>query len=147
AAELSDWKKLWHPRGQAGSGMVKRGLGVAFSAWGGNGHTSQCRTVINPDGSISVEIGTQDLGTGTRTVILQVAAESLGVQMSQINLVIGSSDLPPDNGSGGSTTIGGVSMSSRKSTLNALAKLFEVVAPSLGAQPEQLESVDSHIRV
>src|SRR5262249_25205230 len=84
AAELSDWKKLWHPRGQSGSGTVKRGLGVAFSAWGGNGHTSQCRTVINPDGSVSVEIGTQDLGTGTRTIITQVAAESLGLQMGQI---------------------------------------------------------------
>ena len=147
AAELSDWKKLWHPRGQSGSGAVKRGLGVAYSAWGGNGHASQCRTVINPDGSVSVEIGTQDLGTGTRTIITQVAAESLGLPMNQIKLVIGTSDLPPDNGSGGSTTVGGVSMSTRKSTLNALAKLFETAAPALGAEPDQLEAVDASIRV
>jgi xanthine dehydrogenase YagR molybdenum-binding subunit len=147
AAELADWKKLWHPRGQSGSGVNKRGLGVAFSAWGGNGHASQCRTVINPDGSVSVEIGTQDLGTGTRTIITQVAAESLGLQMSQIKLVIGTSDLPPDNGSGGSTTVGGVSMSTRKSTLNALAKLYDTAAPSLGAEPDQLEAVDGNIRV
>jgi len=147
AAELSGWKKLWHPRGQAGNGVVKRGLGVAYSAWNGNGHASQCRTVINPDGSVSVEIGTQDLGTGTRTIITQVAAESLGLQMSQIKLVIGTSELPPDNGSGGSTTVGGVSMSTRKSTLNALAKLFETAAPALGAEPDQLEAVDGNIRV
>jgi xanthine dehydrogenase YagR molybdenum-binding subunit len=147
AAELSDWKKLWHPRGQAGSGAVKRGLGVAYSAWNGNGHASQCRTVINPDGSVSVEIGTQDLGTGTRTIITQVAAEGLGLQMSQIKLVVGTSDLPPDGGSGGSTTVGGVSMSTRKSTLNALAKLFETAAPALGAQPDDLEAVDGNIRV
>ena len=97
------------------------------SAWGGMGHASQCRTVINPDGSVSIEIGTQDLGTGTRTIITQVAAETLGLQMGQVKLVIGNNDLPPDGGSGGSTTVGGVSTSTRKSTMNALAKLFEAV--------------------
>jgi xanthine dehydrogenase YagR molybdenum-binding subunit len=147
AAELADWKKLWHPRGQGGSGPVKRGLGVAFAAWNGAGHASQCRTVINPDGSVSVEIGTQDLGTGTRTIITQVAAETLGLQMGQVKLVIGTNDLPPDNGSGGSTTVGGVSTSTRKAAVNALAKLYEAAAPSLGAQPEELEAVDGHIRV
>src|SRR5207245_25021 len=139
AAEIAEWKKLWHPRGQGGSGTVKRGLGLAMSQWGGLGHASQCRTTINPDGSVVVEIGTQDLGTGTRTIITQVAAETLGLQMGQVKLVIGTSDLPPDSGSGGSTTVGGVSTSTRKAAVNALAKLNEAVAPSLGAQPEQLE--------
>jgi len=147
AAELADWKKLWHPRGEGGSGMVKRGLGLGFSAWGGGGHQSQCRTTINPDGSVLVEIGTQDLGTGTRTIITQVAAETLGLQMGAIKLAIGSSDLPPDSASGGSTTVGGVSSSTRKAAVNALAKLFEAAAPALGAQPEDLEAVDSRIRV
>src|SRR5947208_6182570 len=147
AAELADWKKLWKPRGQNGNGLVKRGLGIGWSAWGGMGHPSQCRTVINPDGTVSIEIGTQDLGTGTRTIITQVAAESLGLQMGQVKLVIGTNDLPPDGGSGGSTTVGGVSTSTRKSTVNALAKLYEVVGPALGAEPDQLEAVDGHIRV
>ncbi len=147
AAELAEWKKLWKPRGQNGSGPVKRGLGIGLAAWGGMGHPSQCRTVINPDGTVSVEIGTQDLGTGTRTIITQVAAETFGLQMGQVKLVIGNNDLPPDGGSGGSTTVGGVSTSTRKSTVNALAKLFDVVAPALGAEPDQLEAVDGHIRV
>jgi xanthine dehydrogenase YagR molybdenum-binding subunit len=147
AAELSEWKKLWKPRGQNGSGTVKRGLGIGLAAWNGNGHASNCRTVINPDGSVSVEIGTQDLGTGTRTVITQVAAESLGLQMGQVKLTIGSSSLPRDGGSGGSTTVGGVSASTRRSTLNALAKLFDAAAPSLGVPADQLEAVDGHIRV
>ena len=118
-----------------------------MNAWGGGGHQSQCRAVINPDGSVSIEIGTQDLGTGTRTIITQVAAETFALPMSRIKLVIGSNDLPPDGASGGSTTIGGVSASSRKATVNALAKLFEVAAPALGAQPEDLEAIDGHIRV
>jgi xanthine dehydrogenase YagR molybdenum-binding subunit len=147
AAELSEWKKLWKPRGTNGSGHIKRGLGIAMNAWGGGGHQSTCRAVINPDGSVSIEIGTQDLGTGTRTIITQVAAESLGLPMSKVKLVIGSNELPPDGASGGSTTVGGVSASTRKATVNALAKLFEVAAPALGAQPEELEAVDSHVRV
>jgi xanthine dehydrogenase YagR molybdenum-binding subunit len=147
AAELAEWKKLWKPRGQNGSGPIKRGLGIGLAAWNGNGHASNCRTVINPDGSVSVEIGTQDLGTGTRTVITQIAAESLGLQMGQVKLIIGSSSLPKDGGSGGSTTVGGVSASTRKSTLNALAKLFDAAAPSLGVTADQLEAVDGHIRV
>ncbi len=147
AAELAEWKKLWHPRGQGSSGPVKRGLGVAFAAWNGQGHNGQCRAVINPDGSVAIEIGTQDLGTGTRTIITQVAAETFGLPMNQIKLVMGTSELPPDGGSGGSTTVGAVSSSTRKATMNALAKLYEAVAPALGAQPEQLEAVDGHVRV
>jgi len=147
AAELAEWKKLWHPRGQSGSGTVKRGLGVAFAAWAGAGHDGKCRAIINPDGSVAIEIGTQDLGTGTRTIITQVAAETFGLPMSQIKLVMGTSDLPPDGGSGGSSTVGAVSSSTRKASMNALAKLYETVAPGLGAQPEELEAVDSHVRV
>ena len=147
AAEMAEWKKLWHPRGQGGSGPVKRGLGLGINAWPGAGHQSNCRTTINPDGSVLVEIGTQDLGTGTRTIIIQVAAETLGLQMGQIKLEIGTNALPPDAASGGSTTVGGVSSSTRKSTMNALAKLFEVAAPALGVQPEQLEAAGGHVRV
>ena len=147
AAELAEWKKLWKPRGQNGSGTIKRGLGIGVSMWNGAGHAGQCRTVINPDGSVTVEIGTQDLGTGTRTVIGQVVAETLGLQFEQVKVVMGTNDLPPDNGSGGSTTVGAVSTSSRKSTVNALEKLFEAVAPSLGAEPSQLQAIDGQIRV
>ena len=39
------------PRPQTGA--VKRGLGIGVNAWGGNGHASNCRTMINPDGSVS----------------------------------------------------------------------------------------------
>jgi xanthine dehydrogenase YagR molybdenum-binding subunit len=147
AAELAEWKKLWKPRGQNGSGPVKRGLGIGIAAWGGAGHAGQCRCVINPDGSVAIEIGTQDLGTGTRTVIAQVAAETLGLQISQIRVVMGTSELPPDGASGGSTTVGAVSTSTRKSTMNALEKLYTAIAPGLGAQPDQLEAVDGNIRI
>ncbi|MBZ5586249.1 MAG: xanthine dehydrogenase family protein molybdopterin-binding subunit, partial [Acidobacteriia bacterium] len=147
AAELANWSKLWHPRGRAGSGALKRGLGIGFSAWGGAGHASQCRATINPDGSVLVELGSQDLGTGTRTIITQVAAETLGLPMNAIKLNIGDSSLPVSGASGGSTTVGGVSSSTRKAAMNALAKLYQTVAPSLGAQPDQMEAVDGRIQM
>ena len=146
AAELSEWKKLWKPRGQ-GAGTVKRGLGIGINAWGGGGHACQARTTINPDGSVLLEMGTQDLGTGTRTIMTQVLAETLGLQMGQIKLAIGSNDLPPGGSSGGSTTVGGASSATRKSGIHALGKLFEAAAPALGAQPGDLEAVDGHVRV
>jgi xanthine dehydrogenase YagR molybdenum-binding subunit len=146
AAELSEWSKLWQPRGSQ-TGAVRRGLGIGVNAWGGAGHACTARTTINPDGSVLLEMGTQDLGTGTRTMMTQVAAETLGLQMGQIKLVIGDNSLPPGGSSGGSTTVGGASSATRKSGVNALAKLFEAVAPALGAQPEDLEAVDGTVRV
>ncbi|MGA2591952.1 MAG: xanthine dehydrogenase family protein molybdopterin-binding subunit [Bryobacteraceae bacterium] len=146
AAEIMEWSKRWHPRGE-GKGPVKQGLGLSLNTWGGGGHASQCRTTINPDGSVVVEICTQDLGTGTRTVISMVAAETLGLPLGAITLRIGNSDYPPDGASGGSTTVGGVSSSTRKSSVNALEKLFVAVAPALGASPDQLAAVDGRIQV
>ncbi len=146
-AEIMDWKRRWHPRGESGSGPVKQGMGLAINTWGGGGHASQCRCNIHPDGTVEVELCSQDLGTGTRTIITMVAAETLGLPLGAITLKIGDSVLPPSGGSGGSTTVGGVSSSTRKATVNALGKLFAAVAPSLGAQPDQLEAVDGRIQV
>ena len=147
AASMIEWKKYWHPRGQSGSGSIKEGVGLAICTWGGGGHASRCQTTINPDGSVIVELGSQDLGVGTRTIITQVAAETFGLPMSAITLHIGSNALPVSGASGGSTTVGGVSSSTRKSTINALGKLFDAVAPSMGAQPDQLEAKDGRIQV
>jgi xanthine dehydrogenase YagR molybdenum-binding subunit len=76
-----------------------------------------------------------------------VAAETLGLAVSAIRVNIGDNKYPPSGTSGGSTTVGGVSSSTRKATMNALVKLFEVVAPGLGAPPEELEAVDGKIQV
>jgi xanthine dehydrogenase YagR molybdenum-binding subunit len=147
AAELMDWKKKWHPRGKSGPGPVAKGVGLSMATWAGAGHNSKCRTTISPSGDVLVEICSQDLGTGTRTIITQVAAETLGLPMQHITLRIGDNSLPASGGSGGSTTVGGVSASTRKSTMNALGKLFEAVAPSLNVPPDQLVAADQRIQV
>jgi xanthine dehydrogenase YagR molybdenum-binding subunit len=147
AVELMEWKKIWHPRGQSGPGPIKEGLGLALCTWNGSGHSSKANTIISPDGSVVIEICTQDLGVGTRTIITQVAAETFGLPMSMITLKIGNNAYPPSGASGGSTTVGGVSSATRKSTVIALDKLFDVVAPVLNAKAEQLEAKDGVIRV
>jgi xanthine dehydrogenase YagR molybdenum-binding subunit len=147
AAELADWKKLWHPRGESGKSNLKRGLGIGVNTWGGAGHDSTARVSIYPDARVEVELGSQDLGTGTRTIIAQVLAESLGLTVPAVRVKIGDTNYPPSGTSGGSTTVGGVSSSTRKAALNALDKLFAEVAGSLNAQPDQLEAVDGKIQV
>ncbi|MFN7920663.1 MAG: xanthine dehydrogenase family protein molybdopterin-binding subunit [Bryobacteraceae bacterium] len=147
AADMIGWKKNWHPRGNRVSGNMQRGLGLAVGTWGGAGHASQCRANIHPDGTVEIEIGSQDIGTGTRTIITQVASESLGLPMQAIKLSLGDNKFPRSGASGGSTTVGGVSASTRIATLNALEKLFEAVAPTLGAEKDNLEAVDGKIQV
>jgi len=147
AAELMDWQKKWHPRGDKSADHIKHGLGVSIHTWGGGGHPSQCRCTISPDGSVEVSLATQDLGTGTRTVVGIVAAETLGLPLAGVKVNIGDTKYPPDSGSGGSTTVGGVSASTRRAATNALNQLLEKVASSLGAQADELEAWHGQIRV
>ncbi|HXH48365.1 MAG TPA: xanthine dehydrogenase family protein molybdopterin-binding subunit [Terriglobia bacterium] len=146
AAELADWKKNWHPRGDKTSGPIKRGMGVSLHTWGGRGHNSTCNVMIRPDGSVSVQLGSQDLGTGTRTVIAITVAETLGLPIDAVKVEIGTSKYPPSGASGGSTTVGGVSNSTRRGAIDARDELFAAVAPSLGVQPADLEARNGKIQ-
>jgi xanthine dehydrogenase YagR molybdenum-binding subunit len=147
ADELMGWSKNWHPRGDKAAGPIKRGLGLSMHTWGGRGHQSECDLIIQPDGSVTLKMGTQDLGTGTRTAIMLVAADTLGIKPNQVNLLYGDTQYPTSGGSGGSTTIGGVSSTTRRAAVDARDALFAKVAPALGAQPDQLEAVNGQVRV
>lgn len=147
AAELMDWSAKWHPPGEGSSGHVKRGVGISMHTWGGRPHDSQCRVTIHPDGEVVVELGSQDLGVGTSTVIGIVAAETMGLPLSAVNVRIGDSKYLPSGPSGGSTTVGGVSSSTRRASVNALERLRELVAPSLGAAVERIEASGGYLFV
>lgn len=146
-ARLIDWSSKWHRRGAAGPGPVKRGLGVSMHTWGGRGHQSACDVTLFPDGSVEAKLGSQDLGTGTRTVIAIVVAETLGLPLDRVRVLIGDSLYPPSGPSGGSTTVGGVSASSRRAALAALGAVFEKAAAALDIAVEELEAVGGTIRV
>ncbi|MBI4420717.1 MAG: xanthine dehydrogenase family protein molybdopterin-binding subunit [Gemmatimonadetes bacterium] len=140
AAELMEWRRKWHPRGDRAAGPVKRGLGLSLHTWGGGGHESNSIVAIHPDGSVEVSLGSQDIGTGTRTVIAIVVAETLGLPIDAVTVNIGDSRYPQSGASGGSTTVGGVSSSTRVAATEAFHALAAKVAPSLGVPPEQLEA-------
>jgi xanthine dehydrogenase YagR molybdenum-binding subunit len=147
ADELMNWSKRWHPRGDTTPGPIKRGLGMSMHTWGGRGHQSECDITIQTDGSVSIKMGTQDLGTGTRTAIPAIAADTLGLSPQQITLLYGDTRYPMSGGSGGSTTIGGVSSTTRRAAVDARDALLAKLAPALGATPDQMEAVKGQIRV
>jgi xanthine dehydrogenase YagR molybdenum-binding subunit len=149
AAEMIEWKKLWRPRGEGAPGStktVKRGLGLSLHTWGGGGHASDCDLTIHPDGSVDLKMGTQDLGVGTRTVLAIVAADTLGLPLDAIKVNIGDNRYPVSGGSGGSTTVGGISSSTRRASVDALNALFEKVAPAMNTTPDKLEAVGQKIQ-
>ena len=147
AAKIAEWKKYWHPRGDKTPGHLKRGLGASIHTWGGRGHASNCLFIIRPDGSVEIKIGSQDLGTGTRTVIGIVAADTLGLELKDVTVTLGDSAYPMSGASGGSTTVGGVSASTRRGGIDARDQLFAVVAPVLGVEPDKLEAVNGRVQV
>jgi xanthine dehydrogenase YagR molybdenum-binding subunit len=148
AAKLIDWKAKYHLHGQGASkGSVVEGLGLALHMWGGTANNSNCRLVIRPDGSVESSCGTQDLGTGTRTVCAMVLAETLGLDLDDVTVNIGSSKYPTSGASGGSTTVGGVSESHRRAAQDALQILFAKVAGQLSAKPEELVAAGGTIHV
>ena len=146
AAKLMDWKAKWHPHGKGpASGSVVTGLGMAIHTWQGGGHPSSCLVKIHPDGGVEAFLGSQDLGTGTRTVIAIVLAETFGLPIDAVKVNIGSSKYPASGPSGGSTTVGGVSESSRHAGLDALAQLNKLVAEKLGVDADALVATKGRI--
>ena len=79
------------------------GWGVAAASWGANRGVCDMSVNLRSDGTAHVSCGTQDIGTGTYTVIAQVVSDKTGIPINKINVVLGSSSLPPGPTSGGST--------------------------------------------
>jgi len=141
------WDKR-HPTGDSTAGPIKTGMGVAINTWGGGGRgpsTAHCE--ISSDGVVVVRIGTQDLGTGTRTLVAVIAADTFGLPMSAIRPEIGDTMYPISGGSGGSTTAAGVSPAVRIATVNALDALKEKVGPALGVDAASLVATGGRIQV
>ncbi len=147
AAGKIGWSRR-HKTGDPAPGPIKRGLGCAANRWGGGGsQQTRGHAEIHPDGSALIRIGTQDIGTGTRTVLALVVAETYGLPVSAIKVEIGDSQYPFAPGSGGSVTIGSVSPVARIASEQALAQLSAKVAPAIGADPLTLVAKDGRIFV
>jgi len=128
------WAKKYKKPGSS-TGTIKTGVGCAGGTWGGGGKGSEAEAQINPDGTVELRCGTQDLGTGSRTVVALVAAEAFGLRPDQIKVKIGDTTLPFSGGSGGSSTSASVSPAIWDACQNALAALQQQtgVADARGA--------------
>ena len=146
ADELMGWKKSWHPRGDKTAGPVKRGMGLSIHTWGGRGHASDCDLTVHPDGAVEIKMGTQDLGTGTRTTILMVAAETLGLPINESSCSSATATIPsPAAPAAAPRWAASPFHASRLGA--ALQAVFAKVAPALNAKPEELAAKDGKIFV
>lgn len=65
---------------------------------------ASARAVLHQNGKLIVQSGSQDIGTGTYTIMTQIAADSFGVPVETIKFELGDTKLPPSGVSGGSTS-------------------------------------------
>jgi CO/xanthine dehydrogenase Mo-binding subunit len=135
--------------GRETRGSKRRGMGMASVVWGaGGGPPAYASVRLNGDGSIDVLTGSQDLGTGSRTILAQIAAEQLGARAEDVRTVLGDTErLPYAPNSWGSITTASVGPAVRVAAEEARRVLFEAAATMLEANPEDLESSASVIRV
>jgi xanthine dehydrogenase YagR molybdenum-binding subunit len=146
-AEMSDWKKKWHPPGKGGDGPIKHGMGMALHTWGGQAspQANECKVTIASDGSVLAETSTQDLGTAQRTVTAIVVAEVLGLKPEQVTVRLGESPFGASTGSGGSTTCPSQAPAALRAALSARDDLFAKLAPKLGAEVKDLAVEDGKV--
>ncbi|MFN2533227.1 MAG: xanthine dehydrogenase family protein molybdopterin-binding subunit [Pyrinomonadaceae bacterium] len=131
----------------ASPGPRKRGMGCGVGTWGGGGN-NQCKVdvTVARDGAVSVAVGTQDLGTGTRTYTRAIVAEELGLQVRDVIEQIGNSKLGSANPSGGSTTAASLAPSVKDAAIKARIMVAEKLAPLLdNAKPEEIAFVAGNI--
>lgn len=113
---------------------------MASQVWGGGGGPPAYALVrMHPDGTADVLTGSQDLGTGTRTVFAQIAAEALGARLEDVRVILGDTDRGPYTGnSWGSMTVASVGPAVRLAAMDARAQLLDAAAGMLGAPAERL---------
>lgn len=136
------------PRAPVTHGAKRRGMGMATQIWGGSGSPPAYAEVrLNPDGTAEVRIGTQDIGTGTRTALTQIAAEVLTLPVDKVTLLLGDTDFPYSPLSAGSQTIASCGPAVRMAAEDARRHLVEAAASLLEAAPEDIRLQEGHLFV
>jgi xanthine dehydrogenase YagR molybdenum-binding subunit len=78
------------------------GLGVASAIRGDVLRSATARARLMPDGHLVVELAMTDIGTGTYTILTQIAAEAMEIPIERVTVLMGDTNYPPTDGSGGS---------------------------------------------
>jgi CO/xanthine dehydrogenase Mo-binding subunit len=128
----------------------RRGVGFAAHDWsGGSGHPPGYAWIeLNADGTADIVTGTQDIGTGTRTGLAQVAAEELGLPLHKIAFHLGDTGVGPYSPtSAGSATQATLGPALRAAAAEVKAQLLDVASVALEIGAERLSVRDGRIIV
>ena len=117
------------------------GLGVAAATRANMLLPSKCSVAIDQQGVLTVRMAMTDIGTGSYTVLTQVAAEMLGIRIDQVRMLLGDSDFPETPGSGGS--FGAASAGS--GLFDACMNLREKLARRLGVDAATATFADGSV--
>jgi len=131
----------WDRRAASGeqNGTVRRGFGCGTSSWGRYPARAEAEVVVHRDGSVEARTGTQDIGTGMRTVAGVLASYHLGVPIDAVRVAIGRSGLPPGPASGGSMTSHNVAPAMKQAAEDAKRLVLQAVGERTGRATDAMD--------
>src|SRR5438552_660643 len=139
--DLGAQKFGWSKRNPEVGSMKKDGLtlgwGMAGCAWVAARFPAEASVQLRDDGTVRVASGTQDIGTGTYTILAQLAAEKTGVPLDKVEVALGDTSLPEGPISGGSMVTGSVIPAVFEAADNAIASLLKIATTTAGSPFEK----------
>jgi len=135
------WERRHDVRARS-TDVVKRGVGMASQIWyGGGGPPSYAWVRVGSDGRATVVTAMQDIGTGTKTAMAQIAAEELGIPLEHVTVTAGDSARGPYASiSAGSSTVPSMGPAVRAAAADAKRQIVEI-AEQRGDAAMPLEEV------
>jgi xanthine dehydrogenase YagR molybdenum-binding subunit len=133
-AEKFGWSKRTPEVGSMKSDNEILGWGMATATWHAGRGAATVRVRLNADGTARATCATQDIGTGTYTIFAQIVSEKTGIPLDKIEVILGSTDLPPGPTSGGSTVTATVSPAIAQATQGAVDRVI-AAAQSIPSSP------------
>jgi CO/xanthine dehydrogenase Mo-binding subunit len=142
----SHWERRNEVRSRS-AGAWKRGIGLASQIWyGGGGPPSYAWVRVGSDGNAVVVTAMQDIGTGTRTAMAQIAAEELGLPLARVRVELGDSARGPYAViSGGSSTVASMGPAVRAAAADAARQIVEIAAQRFELEERVLSLGDGRI--
>ena len=128
-------------------GPVRRGTGLASQIWyGGGGPPSYAGVRVSSDGHATVLTAMQDIGTGTRTAMAQIAAEELGLPLERVRVSLGDSARGTFASiSAGSSTTPSMGPAVRAAAADAARQILEIAAQRFHLEQRVLSLKDGHV--
>jgi CO/xanthine dehydrogenase Mo-binding subunit len=140
------WERRQEVRAR-NDGPWKRGVGLASQIWyGGGGPPSYAWVRVGSDGLVNVVTAMQDIGTGSRTAMAQIAAEELGVPLERVRVQLGDSARGPYASiSAGSSTVPSMGPAVRSAAADAARQILEIAAQRYDVEQRLLSLNDGHV--